>query len=47
MRKLQHALMLFRRNEPTEWVHLFTVQEGKIVQLRHFCDTATVAAAFR
>ena len=31
----------------TEWVHLFTVQGGKVVQLREFYDTATVAAAFQ
>ena len=31
----------------TEWVHLFKVQGGQIIQLREFYDTATVAAAFR
>lgn len=31
----------------TEWVHLFKVQGGQIIQLREFYDTATVAAAFQ
>ena len=31
----------------TDWVHLFTVQNGKIVRLQEFYDTATMAAAFR
>ena len=31
----------------TEWAHLFTIQEGKIVKLREYYDTATMAEAFR
>jgi ketosteroid isomerase-like protein len=31
----------------TEWAHLFTMQDGKIVKLREYYDTATMAAAFR
>jgi len=29
------------------WVHTFTLANGKIVRFREYCDTATVAAAFR
>jgi ketosteroid isomerase-like protein len=31
----------------TDWAHLFTIQGGKIVRLREYYDTATMAAAFR
>lgn len=31
----------------TDWIHLFTIQDSKIVRLREFYDTATMAAAFR
>ncbi len=31
----------------TDWAHLFTIQDGKIVRLREFYDTATIAAAYR
>ncbi len=31
----------------TDWAHLFTLSQGKIVRLRGFYDTATIAAAFR
>ena len=31
----------------SDWAHLFTIQDGKIVQLREYYDTAAVAAAFR
>lgn len=31
----------------TDWAHLFTVREGKIVRLREFYDTAAIAEAFR
>jgi hypothetical protein len=31
----------------TDWAHLFTLSQGKIVRLRGFYDTATMAAAFR
>ena len=31
----------------SDWVHLFTIREGKIVRLQEFYDTATIAAAFR
>ena len=31
----------------SDWIHLFTVQNGKIVRLQEFYDTATMAAAFR
>lgn len=31
----------------TDWVHLFTIRDGKIVRLQEFYDTATMAAAFR
>lgn len=31
----------------TDWAHLFTVREGKIVRLREFYDTAVMAAAFK
>jgi uncharacterized protein len=31
----------------SDWVHLFTVRNGKIVQLREYYDTAAIAEAFR
>ena len=31
----------------TDWAHLFTLSNGKIVRLREFYDTATMAEAFR
>jgi len=31
----------------SDWVHIFTVRNGKVVQLREFYDTATMAKAFR
>ena len=31
----------------SDWVHLFTVREGKIVRVQEFYDTAAIAAAFR
>lgn len=31
----------------TDWAHFFTVRAGKIVRLREFYDTATMAAAFK
>jgi ketosteroid isomerase-like protein len=31
----------------TDWAHLFTMHDGKIVRLREFYDTATMAEAFR
>jgi hypothetical protein len=40
--RVRHADRFFE----TDWLHLFTVREGKIVQLREFHDTATLAAAF-
>jgi ketosteroid isomerase-like protein len=34
------------RSYENHWVHAFTLAEGKIIQFREYCDTATVAAAF-
>ena len=31
----------------SDWIHLFTVLDGKVVRLREFYDTATLAAAFK
>lgn len=31
----------------TDWAHLFTVRDGKVVRLREFYDTAVMAAAFK
>ena len=31
----------------TDWIHFFTVRDGKIVRLREYYDTATMAEAFR
>lgn len=31
----------------SDWAHLFTVREGKVVRLREYYDTAAIAAAFR
>ncbi len=30
-----------------DWVHLFTVRNGRIVRFREFSDTAAIAKAFR
>ena len=35
------------RTIETDWVHLFTMQAGKVTEFRGFEDTAAVAAAFR
>jgi ketosteroid isomerase-like protein len=35
------------RTFETDWVHLFTIQDGKIARLQEFYDTATMAVAFR
>lgn len=35
------------RSYQTHWVHAFTLKAGKVVKFREYCDTATVAAAFR
>ena len=31
----------------TDWIHFFTLSDGKIVRLREYYDTATMAEAFR
>jgi ketosteroid isomerase-like protein len=31
----------------TDWIHFFTLKDGKIVRLREYYDTATMAEAFR
>ena len=31
----------------TDWIHFFTVKAGKVVRLREYYDTATMAEAFR
>ncbi|HXV96797.1 MAG TPA: nuclear transport factor 2 family protein [Anaerolineae bacterium] len=31
----------------SDWAHLFTLHDGKIVRMREFYDTATMAAAYR
>jgi ketosteroid isomerase-like protein len=31
----------------SDWAHVYTIESGKIVRLREFYDTATIAAAFR
>lgn len=31
----------------TDWVHIYTIQSGKIVRQREFFDTAAIARAFR
>lgn len=35
------------RSYENNWVHAFTLANGKIMRFREYCDTATVAAAFR
>jgi len=35
------------RSYENHWVHAFTLSGGKITKFREYCDTATVAAAFR
>lgn len=34
------------REFETDWAHLFTVQDGQVVRLREFYDTAVMAQAF-
>ena len=34
------------REFETDWAHLFTVQNGQVVRLREFYDTAVMAQAF-
>jgi uncharacterized protein len=36
-----------RKTYDTDWLMLFTVQNGKITRLRMFADTAAIAAAWR
>lgn len=35
------------RSYENHWVHAFTMAGGKIIKFREYCDSATVAAAFR
>lgn len=31
----------------TEWVHIYTIENGKIIRQREFFDTAAIVAAFK
>lgn len=47
---LGHTLGCVRaNNHPVEydWVHIYTLRDGKAIKFREYFDTATVAAAFR
>jgi uncharacterized protein len=35
------------RKHESDWVHVFTVRDGKVVEFREFSDTAQAAEAFR
>ena len=35
------------RTYETQWAHVFTVRDGKIVEFREYADTSAVAQAFR
>ena len=35
------------RTYETQWAHVFTLRDGKIVEFREYADTAAVAEAFR
>jgi ketosteroid isomerase-like protein len=35
------------RTYETEWAHVFTVREGKVMEFCEYADTAAVAEAFR
>jgi ketosteroid isomerase-like protein len=35
------------RTVDNEWVHVFTVQHGKLASWTEFCDTAAISAAYR
>jgi ketosteroid isomerase-like protein len=35
------------RTVETDWIHVFTVKDGKVVQFREFTDTAKFAEAYR
>jgi uncharacterized protein len=35
------------RTYETEWAHVFTLRDGKVVEFREYADSAAVAEAFR
>jgi uncharacterized protein len=35
-----------RRKVASEWVHVFTIRDGKVAAFREFLDTASIAAAY-
>jgi ketosteroid isomerase-like protein len=35
------------RSDDTEWLHIFTIRDGKACEWRSYNDTARFAAAFR
>jgi uncharacterized protein len=44
-----HSRMRLKAGGPevdTDWVHLFTIRDGKVVRFRDFTDTAQVAEAY-
>jgi len=47
---LGHAVWSVRPTDrlfESDWVHVFTIEDGKVVRFQHFDDTAATAAAFR
>jgi uncharacterized protein len=47
---LGHYVMTVRktgRKLASEWIHIFTIRDGKVASFREFLDTAKAAEAFR
>jgi ketosteroid isomerase-like protein len=47
---LGHYAMTMKKNgrkHASDWIHVFTIRGGKVVQFREFSDTAQAAEAFR
>jgi uncharacterized protein len=47
---LGYYAMTMRKNKrkmASEWVHIFTIRDGKVVKFREFLDTAVAAEAYR
>ena len=41
------ALRKNGRKVASEWVHIFTIRDGKVAHFREFLDTAPVARAYQ
>jgi uncharacterized protein len=45
----QYAMTVKKTGQPfrSEWIHVFTIQNGRVVSFREFTDTAQAAEAWR